>query len=90
MLKVLTQFEVDEGKAVAIARVLLGLIEQGHWLIFMPEYQLSRNLKAGSHEHALCLTYVISIDYMTDAEKLWRKARSAYELYPERFTPEKF
>ena len=26
---------------------------------------------------------------MADAEKLWSRARSAYELYPERFTPEK-
>lgn len=32
--------------------------------------------------------YVISIDYMTDAEKLWRKSRGVYERYPERFTPE--
>jgi hypothetical protein len=55
----------------------------------MPEYQLPRNLAAGSREHALYLTYVISIDYMTDAEKLWSKARGAYELYPERFTPGK-
>ncbi|MEM3641327.1 MAG: hypothetical protein QXH37_05360 [Candidatus Bathyarchaeia archaeon] len=31
------------------------------------------------------MTYVISIDYMTDAEKLWSKARGAYELYPERY-----
>ena len=56
----------------------------------MPEYQLPRNLKAESREHALYLTYIISIDYMTDAEKLWSKARGAYELYPERFTPENF
>jgi endonuclease III len=26
---------------------------------------------------------------MTDAEKLWSKARTAYELHPEMFTPEK-
>lgn len=50
---------------------------------------MPRNLMAGTREHALYLTYVISIDYMTDAEKLWSKARGAYELYPERFTPEK-
>ena len=54
----------------------------------MPEYVLPRNLEEGSREHALFLTYVVSIDYMTDAEKLWRKSRGAYELYPERFTPE--
>jgi len=34
------------------------------------------------------LTYVISIDYMVDAEKLWQRARRAYELRPENFTPE--
>lgn len=55
----------------------------------MPEHQLPRNLVAGSREHALYLTYVISIDYMTDAEKLWQRARGAFELHPERFTPEK-
>jgi len=65
------------------------LIGRRHWLVSMPEYQLPRNLQAGSREHALYLTYVISIDYMTDAEKLWSKARGVYELYPERFTPEK-
>ena len=73
MLKAPAEFEVDEGKAAAIAGVLLGLIERAHWLVSMPEYQLPRNLKAGSREHALYLTYVISIDYMTDAEKLWSK-----------------
>lgn len=54
----------------------------------MLEYRLPRNLQ-GSREHTLYLTYVISVDYMTDAERLWQKARSAYELYPERFMPEK-
>jgi hypothetical protein len=89
LLKIPIKFEIDDDKAVSIAEILLGLIEQRHRLISMPEYQLPRNLQAGSREHALYLTYVISIDYMTDAEKLWRKARGAYELYPERFTPEK-
>jgi len=83
------RFEVDESKAVNIARILLDLIEQKHWLVSMPEYRLPQSLQAGSREHALYLTYIISIDYMTDAEKLWSKARSAYELYPEMFTPEK-
>ena len=54
----------------------------------MPEYVLPRNLKEGTREHALFLTYVISIDYMTDAVKLWKRSREAYKLYPERFTPE--
>ena len=54
----------------------------------MPEYVLPENLEEGSREHALFLTYVISIDYMTDAEKLWKKSRDAYEFNPERFIPE--
>lgn len=54
----------------------------------MPEYISPRNLSEGSKEQALYLTYVISVDYMTDAEKLWRNSRGAYELYPERFEPE--
>jgi hypothetical protein len=74
LLKVPVQFEVDEIKAVNISKVLLNLIEKRHWLVSMPEYQLPRNLQAGSREHALYLTYVISIDYMTDAEKLWSRA----------------
>jgi hypothetical protein len=57
LLKVPVQFEVDGDKAVAIARVLSALIEQGHWLVSMPEYQLPKSLKAGSREHALYLTY---------------------------------
>lgn len=89
MLKVPLPFEIDHNKAVEIAGVLSGLIAQRHRLISMPEYQLPRNLMPGGREHALYLTYVISIDYMTHAEKLWQKARGAYELSPERFTPEK-
>ncbi|MEM2183593.1 MAG: hypothetical protein QXQ62_05645 [Candidatus Bathyarchaeia archaeon] len=83
------EFEVDFDRAFRIAGVLLDLIRSGGWLVSMPEYRLPRNLMAGTREHALYLTYVISIDYMTDAEKLWSKARGAYELYPERFTPER-
>jgi endonuclease III len=55
----------------------------------MSEYVLPRNLEKGTKDHALYLTFVISIDYMTDAEKLWKKARGMYELYPDRFTPKK-
>ncbi|MEM3400817.1 MAG: hypothetical protein QXP86_01875 [Nitrososphaerota archaeon] len=89
MRKIIGEFEINEEKAEKIAEILLDLHKQGHPLVSMPEYNLPRNLIAGSREHALYLTYVISIDYMTGAEKLWRKARGAYELYPERFTPRK-
>ena len=85
------EFKIDELKAVKIAEKLLDLFysRKGFFQNYsMPEYILPRNLVKGSREHALYLTYVISVDYMTDAEKLWRNSRGAYELYPERFKPE--
>ena len=89
--KVTVELQIDESKAVKIAEKLLDLFynRKGFFKGYsMPEYILPRNLVKGSREHALYLTYVISIDYMTDAEKLWRNSRGAYELYPERFEPE--
>jgi endonuclease III len=89
--KVTIEFKVNESKAVKIAKKLSDLFynRKGFFKDYsMPEYILPRNLVKGSREHALYLTYVISIDYMTDAEKLWRNSRGAYELYPERFKPE--
>jgi len=84
------EFAVDDLKAFQIAERLFDQFynRKGFFEDYsMPEYVLPRNLKEGTREHALFLTYVISIDYMTDAEKLWKKSRGAYELYPERFTP---
>ena len=84
------EFFQDIDRATDIARILYDQFynQKGIFKEYsMPEYVLPRNLKEGSKEHALFLTYVISIDYMTDAEKLWRKSRGAYELYPERFIP---
>lgn len=89
--KVTVELQIDGSKAVKIAEKLLDLFynRRGFFKGYsMPEYILPRNLAKGSGEHALYLTYVISIDYMTDAEKLWRNSRGAYELYPERFEPE--
>jgi len=86
-----TLFEINEEKSIKIAEKLLDLFygRRGFFEDYlMPEYIPPRNLIEGSREHALYLTYVISIDYMTDAEKLWRNSRRAYELYPERFKPE--
>ncbi|UCE16105.1 MAG: N-glycosylase/DNA lyase [Candidatus Bathyarchaeota archaeon] len=85
------EFAVDDVKAFKIAEKIFDQFynREGFFTDYsMPEYVLPRNLKEGSKEHALFLTYVISIDYMTDAVKLWKKSRGAYELYPERFTPE--
>ena len=91
MKRVTVEFRIDWSKAVKIADKLLDLFynRKGFFKNYsMPEYILPRNLVKGSREHALYLTYVISIDYMTNAEKLWRNSRGAYELYPERFKPE--
>ena len=74
--EVTVEFKIDGSKAVKIAEKLLDVFYNRKGFFqnyFMPEYILPRNLVEGSREHALYLTYVISIDYMTDAEKLWRK-----------------
>ncbi|MEM2936392.1 MAG: hypothetical protein QW231_04350 [Candidatus Bathyarchaeia archaeon] len=84
------EFGIDEEKAGRIAERLLDLFynRKGFFADYsMPEYILPNNLLEGSREHALYLTYVISVDYMTDAEKLWARSRDAYRLYPERFDP---
>jgi len=88
--KIEVEFSVDDVKASKIAERLLDHFysRKGFFEDYsMPEYVLPRNLEEGSREHALFLSYVISIDYMTNAVKLWKKSRGAYELYPERFTP---
>ena len=85
------EFKIDGEKADKITHRLLDLFygKKGFFEGYsMPEYILPRNLEKGSRDHALYLTYVISVDYMTDAEKLWARSRSAHELYPERFKPE--
>uniref|UniRef100_A0A7J3X781 Uncharacterized protein n=1 Tax=Thermofilum pendens TaxID=2269 RepID=A0A7J3X781_THEPE len=68
----MTSLTVDEQRAVAIARALKRVLKQGGPLVSKPEYVLPRGLVPGSREHALYLTYVIAIDYMVDAEKLWQ------------------
>jgi len=85
------EFASDGAKAFKIAERLFDQFykRRGFFEDYsMPEYVFPRNLKEGTREHALFLTYVISIDYMTDAVKLWKRSRDTYELYPERFTPE--
>ena len=34
------------------------------------------------------ISYVISIDYMLNAVKLWKNSREEYYVYPEHFQPE--
>lgn len=84
-------FEIDSDKAEKIGKILLdqfynrkGFFEKYE----MPEYILPPNLVKGSREHALYLTYVISIDYMTNAVKLWNRSREEYLHSPENFQSE--
>jgi len=84
------RFDLNEEKAVAIARRLHDDFygQKGFFQGYMmPEYILPDNLVEGSKEHAQYLTFVISIDYMTDAVKLWSNARGIYRIYSERFDP---
>jgi endonuclease III len=87
-----TEFLIDDSKAEKIADKLIKEFSS-HKGIFenyiSPEYILPPKLVPGSREHALFLTYVISIDCMTDSTQLWKKSRGAYMIFPDRFTPEK-
>jgi hypothetical protein len=81
-------FSIDHDKASAIGRILLDQFynKRGFFKDYeMPEYILPLNLVHRSKEHALYLTYVISIDYMTDAVKLWRRSREEYQYNPQSF-----
>jgi endonuclease III len=86
------EFKIEKTKAVKIGEKLLDESSENNGVLKkspLLEHALPRNLKKGSKEHALFLTYVISIDYLIDPEKLWKKSKTAYELFPERFTPQK-
>ena len=64
------EFATDDSKALKIAERLLNQFynSKGFFQDYtMPEYVLPRNLEEGTREHALFLTYVISIDKLTDA-----------------------
>ena len=54
----------------------------------MPEYIPPKGLDKSSREYALYLTYIIAIDFQTNAVKLWKRARSLYEDEPKFFDPE--
>ena len=57
---------------------------EGH---VMPEY-IMPDIESGSKEMALYYTYVLAVDYQTDAHKLWRNSRNQYNMHPEMFEPE--
>ena len=83
-------FSYDVELATEIGKVLheqfstkTGYFE-GH---VMPEY-IMPDIEPGSREMALYYTYVLALDYQTDAHKLWRNSRNQYNMYPEMFEPE--
>jgi len=85
------EFNIDEAKATAIGKTILDQFynKRGFFQGYeMPEYILPPNLEKSSREHALYLTYVISVDYMVNAVKLWNNSREEYYAYPEHFQPE--
>jgi len=84
------KFDINKTKAAVIATKLYHdfYSRKGFFQDYeMPEYIAPDNLVEGSKEHAWYLTLVISIDYMTDAVKLWRNARETYRLHPDKFNP---
>jgi hypothetical protein len=88
---VCTDFLIDDQKAEKLSKKLLtdfarktGVFEA----YSSPGQALPMKMKTGSREHALFLTYLVSIDYITDSVQLWKKSRGAYVLFPENFTPE--
>ena len=54
----------------------------------MPEYDRPRGLSKESNAYALYLTYVISIDFQTDAVNLWNRSKEFFERKPHFFDPE--
>jgi len=85
------EFFQDIGRATKISRVLYEQFKNrtGFFEGYeMPEYVPPSGLDRSSREYALYLTYVIAIDFQTDAVKLWGRARSLYENEPKLFEPE--
>ena len=83
-------FDYDVELATEIGKVLheqfstkTGYFE-GH---VMPEY-IMPDIEPGSREMALYYTYVLAVDYQTDAHRLWRRSRTQYDAHPEMFEPE--
>jgi len=85
------EFFQDMDKATKIAGTLHGQFKNKSGFFEgyeMPEYIPPAGLDRSSREYALYLTYVIAIDFQTNAVKLWNRARSLYEDEPKLFEPE--
>jgi len=83
-------FQVDVDKARTIATRVYSMFQKREGFyskVTMPEWILPPGIIEGSKEHALYLTYVISVDYMVNAEKLWQNAREKYSFNPDFFNP---
>ena len=83
-------FEYDIPLAKSIGEILHEQFQnktgyfEGH---VMPEY-IKPPIAEGSRELALYYTYIISVDYQTDAHKLWMNSRERYNEKPDIFEPE--
>jgi hypothetical protein len=85
------EFFQDIERATNIARMLYDQFKNktGFFEGYeMPEYVPPSGLDRSSREYALYLTYVIAIDFQTNAVKLWSRVRNLYENDPKLFEPE--
>jgi len=84
------EFFQDIDKAADVAEILYDQFRNRSGFFNgyeMPEYLPPAGLDKSSREYALYLTYVIAIDFQTNAVKLWSNARSLYEKEPKLFEP---
>jgi len=85
------EFTTDVERACRISKILHDQFStrSGFFRDYqMPEYIPPAGLDRRSREYALYLTYVIAIDFQTDAVKLWKRARQRYEMEPHLFEPQ--
>ncbi len=73
-------FDLDVARARAVAQHLLqayaqsGIFENQN----MPEDIIPPGVVSGSEEHLRLITLTVAIDYMRDADQLWKAARTAF------------
>ena len=75
----------DIRKAVAFIDVVKDKYKELREL--MPEDLLPPGVSAGSEEHLRFITLVVSIDYMKNADSLWRGGRKAFAQSQWLFDP---
>lgn len=80
----------DYGKAVEIGRVLHEGFERRNGFFEhtpLPEY-INPDIVDGSREQALFFTYVMALDYQTNANRLWSRSRVRFNRQHDVFEPE--